>query len=194
MASVDETIDRFTTFLTERGIQPDATDRITIIKMATLRCILDTLKPGSERNYQASLAKTREEQHEYLWLRDRLDTPWALLVDQEFPGAPLDADMFTEFAGRAGDRVLESYRRQEEFEGFVYELVTMAAEAGYSPRGDDYRHLVCVASLIKLMQETAFLGRAKDDTRKQVEEEIAQMSQPDHPVWRTLLELYFPEG
>lgn len=199
----ERTEQRFVAFLSHfdvdfdgEGMEP-LVNRITLSTIAAERCMLDAVqREGAQTAYVTNSMLIRRKLLQDLWLHDRLDSPWMLLVDKEFPGDPPEQVDFESFAREAGDEIAGAAEYHQKFVALLNELMQLLRDEAYEPEEDDEWVAAAVAGAILLVRTLQDDGPTSPEEvakfQQQAAESIEEASDPEHPAWQVLLERYFP--
>ena len=166
---------------------------LRIINMASQRCMLDVVREeGTSEKYQEMLVQIRHNMLRELWAADLLDTPWALVVDREFPGKPPGQTEFEVFTVETAEALLENHNAAKKLARIQQELSELVNQHNYLAQGDDadlFAELVALISVMGVRSEGADIT----PFRRAASQVIERSSDPDHPFWEAVLRKYFQD-
>lgn len=196
---------RMTAFLSHFGVPLEGEEaqaevnHVILIAYAAERSMLDIVQEsGVPTDYEELLAQVRHGLLLHLWLHNRLDTPWMLLVDREFPGKSLEQADFESFAREAGDEILDALQVHQNHGALHMELMQFLEDHDYDVAEGDALVAAVIASNIGITrtQQTGNDPNGRKyvaEARQQSVEIIAEASDPEHHAWKALLDHYLPE-
>jgi hypothetical protein len=204
---LEETTERMERFLAEYGIKAhgssdmgEAINRIQLLTLAASRCMLDVVREDpDERSYLESLKEARHRHLQRLWLSFRLDTPWGLLVDKEFPGDPPTSADFEKYAGETAKVILDDeHARQVQDEARNDILATLVTN-DYELEEEDIVVVVNLGAKLALFRAVSRGGvhrlspeqvmEYRATARETINEEA---SEADHPAWELVIDECYP--
>lgn len=198
--------EQYRKFLLAHGVDLEGNDlqsavnSILVTSMAGSKTMTEAamqLRPQSSIQSRKLEQAAQERRHHFLrhlWERNLLDSPWRILIDQEFPGDPPAMEDFERYVGEMAEKILQDQAHQEKLEQLRATLQVFLDEHGYKV---NWRDGVTIATLVSLlvMNETrqgGMLDEERQATRSSAKKAIADARSPNHPAWRELLQRYFP--
>lgn len=195
------TLQRCVLFLEKLGVNFDddgsegTANQMRVISLAAQRSMLDIVnEEASPANRKQTTLEMRRDLLSLSWLEGELDTPWRLLIEEEFPGPSLqEEEEFERLAGNASKHILMQAELDQRLSTLTLEIHTLLNQEGYLLADHDTQ-LVSSLAMTIIMLETALSGDNSEEARQKFKENaewlIEQMSDPNHHVWDTLLLKY----
>lgn len=178
-----------------------AINNMQVITMATRKVmaeIITEMSGESKGEQEAAKRAVFENRHHFLrhlWEHDLLDTPWRILIDQEFPGDPPTLNDFGRYIGEAAEQMLLSHAHQEKLNQLRGSIELLLESHAYEAGWEDGVTIMRLASLLAMSQVRIGELTVEDRRamRQSAEQAIEEAREPAHPAWTMVLKGYFRE-
>jgi len=184
--------ERFTGFLEERGIDTELPEvKIKTFSLATHKMMLEkvmVLNPDNPEHY--SFKKKLQAQS---LLQDE-DLAWQELIDQEFPGEPLDKNDIDTIASEFSARLQRSENNTIQYQqtkSAMVEHLTAEYQTDLSEIfvDDDNEEILDYLAFIHSIYS---VSKKPQDGFEFARSKLLSLGYLDDPAWRSLLERFFP--